>query len=79
MVVAYATAPDEVAQDGQGRNSLFTTALLKRLEEPGLEIQMLFRRVASDVSAQTGGRQRPAIYRRLLSEYYLNPGKEHRQ
>ena len=72
MVVAYATAPDEVAQDGQGRNSPFTAALLKRLQEPGLEIEMMFRRVASDVNAQTAGRQRPETYISLLSEYYLN-------
>src|SRR3984893_12670063 len=72
MVVAYATAADEVAQDGQGRNSPFTTALLKRLHEPGLEIEMMFRRVAYDVNAQTGGRQRPETYISLLSEYYLN-------
>ena len=72
MVVAYATAADETAQDGQGRNSPFTTALLKRLQEPGLEIEMMFRRVAADVNAQTNGRQRPETYISLLSEYYLN-------
>ncbi len=72
MVVAYATAADEVAQDGQGRNSPFTSALLRRLQEPGLEIEMMFRRVAADVNAQTGGRQRPETTISLLSEYYLN-------
>jgi formylglycine-generating enzyme required for sulfatase activity len=72
MVVAYATAPDDVAKDGEGRNSPFTAALLKRLQEPGLEIGMMFRRVASDVNAQTGGRQRPETYISLLSDYYLN-------
>jgi Caspase domain len=72
MVVAYATAADDVAQDGQGRNSPFTAALLKRLQEPGLEIEMMFRRVAYDVNMQTGGRQRPETYISLLSEYYLN-------
>src|SRR5215467_20820 len=72
MVVAYATAADDVANDGQGRNSPFTAALLKRLQEPGLEIEMMFRRVAYDVNAQTGGRQRPETYISLLSEYYLN-------
>ncbi len=72
MVVAYATAPDEVAQDGQGRNSPFTAALLKWLQVPGLEIEMMFRRVTADVNAQTGGRQRPETYISLLSEYYLN-------
>jgi hypothetical protein len=72
MVVAYATQADEVAQDGQGRNSPFTSALLRRLQEPGLEIEMMFRRVAADVNAQTGGRQRPETTISLLSEYYLN-------
>src|SRR5262249_20894140 len=72
MVVAYATAADDVANDGQGRNSPFTTALLKRLQEPGLEIGIMFRRVASDVNLQTGGRQRPETTISLLSEYYLN-------
>jgi len=73
MVVAYATAADDVAMDGtNARNSPFTTALLKRMQEPGLEIEMMFRRIASDVNAQTGGRQRPETYISLLSEYYLN-------
>jgi len=75
MVVAYSTAPDEVAQDGQGRNSPFTAALLKRIQEPALEIAVMFRRVATDVNAQTGGRQRPEFYISLNSEYYLNPRK----
>ena len=72
MVVAYSTAADEVAADGDGRNSPFTSAFLKRLKEPGLEIEQLFRRVAADVNAQTGGRQRPETYVSLLSNYYLN-------
>lgn len=72
LVVAYATAADNVALDGTGRNSPYTKALLKRLQEPGLEIEMMFRRVAADVNAQTDGRQRPETYVSLLSEYYLN-------
>jgi uncharacterized caspase-like protein len=72
MVVAYATAADDVAADGSGRNSPYTTALLKRLKEPGLEIEIMFRRIAADVNAQTNGRQRPETYVSLLNEYYLN-------
>ena len=79
MVVAYATTADEVAQNGKGRNSPFTAALLKRLQEPGLEIAVMFRRVASDVNTQTGGRQRAEAYISLLSEYYLNPSKKRGQ
>ncbi len=72
MVVAYATAADEVAADGTGRNSPFTGALLKRLQEPGLEIGRLFRRIAADVNEQTRGRQRPELYISLIDEYFLN-------
>ena len=72
MVVAYATAADDVAQDGAGRNSPFTTALLNRMQEPGVEVEIMFRRVTADVNTQTGGRQRPETYISLLSEYYLN-------
>jgi Caspase domain len=72
MVVAYATAADDVAQDGTGRNSPYTTALLKRMQEPGVEVEIMFRRVTADVNAQTFGRQRPETYISLLSEYYLN-------
>lgn len=72
MVIAYSTAADEVAADGSGRNSPFTRAFLKRLKEPGLEIEQLFRRVAADVNTDTAGRQRPETYVSLLSDYYLN-------
>jgi len=71
-VVSYATAADNVAIDGTGRNSPYTAALLRRLQEAGLEIEMMFRRVAADVNAETQGRQRPETYVSLLGEYYLN-------
>ena len=73
MVVAYATAADDVALDGDNTaNSPFTSALVKEMQEPGLEIGTMFRRVAHDVNASTGGRQRPETSINLLSEYYLN-------
>jgi hypothetical protein len=71
MVVAYATQADQVAVDGSGRNSPFTAALVKQLSEPGLEIGMLFRRVAADVNRMTGGRQLPELSVSLLGEFYF--------
>jgi hypothetical protein len=71
-VVAYATAANQVAADGTGRNSPFTGALLKRLGEAGLEIGTMFRRIATDVNEQTKGLQRPELLISLISEYYLN-------
>lgn len=72
LVIAYATAPDQVAQDGTGRNSPFTSALINRLKEPGVEIATMFRRVTNDVFERTNGRQRPEISVSLLREFYLN-------
>jgi hypothetical protein len=72
MVVAYATQADDVAQDGSGRNSPFSSALNRRLIEPNLEIATLFRRVAQDVYEQTGGKQRPELSISLLQDFYLN-------
>jgi hypothetical protein len=72
MVVAYATQADQVAQDGSGRNSPFSSALVRRLKEPNLEIATLFRRVAQDVYEQTGGKQRPELSISLLQDFYLN-------
>lgn len=73
LIVAYATAPDDVAQDGVGRNSPFTEALIKRMKEPGLEIGTMFRRVTADVYERTNGKQRPEVSISLLNDYFLNP------
>jgi uncharacterized caspase-like protein len=71
-VVAYATQANEVAQDGTGRNSPFTSAFLARLDEPGLEIGSLFRRVSGDVRQKTKGQQSPELSISLDHDFYLN-------
>lgn len=72
-IVVYATAPDQAAMDGGGRNSPFAEALIGRLREPGLEISTMFRRVAADVYERTSRRQRPEVSSSLLSDFFLNP------
>lgn len=72
MVVAYSTQADQVAVDGAGRNSPFTSALVRYLDEPGLEVGSLFRRVAIEVDRATGGRQLPELSITLRGEFYLN-------
>ena len=69
-LVAYAAAAGTTADDGVGRNSPYTTALLEFLEAP-LEVSMLFRRVRARVLELTGQRQRPHEYQSLLAEHYL--------
>ena len=75
MLVAYAAAEGTVAEDGTGRNSPYTTALLAHLEQP-LEIAFLFRRVRAGVLAATDGRQRPHEYQSLLQAHYLSGASE---
>ena len=72
MVVVYATQAEEVARDGGGRNSPFTAAFLKEVQEPGLEVGTMFRRIGADVYAATNGLQSPELSISMVPEYYLN-------
>jgi uncharacterized caspase-like protein len=68
VLVAYAAKDGTTAADGVGRNSPFTTALLKHLETPGLEINFLFRNVRDEVIAATTSEQQPFIYGSLTKK-----------
>lgn len=70
-LISYATHPDAVALDGEGRNSPFTSALLKHLATPGLEIATLMRRVRAEVVSVTRGQQVPWDHSSLLGEVVL--------
>ena len=72
MLVAYSTQANQVAVDGAGRNSPFTSALLQHIEEPGVEAAIMFRRVAADVDRATGGRQLPELWVSLRGEFFIN-------
>jgi uncharacterized caspase-like protein len=61
-LVVYAAKDGELAADGTGDHSPFTTALLRRLQQPGIEINRLFRLVTGDVLLATNSRQRPFVY-----------------
>ena len=67
-LVAYAAKEGTVASDGAGRNSPYSEALLGHLEEPGLEVGLMFRKVRDTVLAATGGRQEPFVYGSLSSK-----------
>jgi uncharacterized caspase-like protein len=55
VIIGFATAPGEEAGD----HSPFTTALLKELPQPGVEIQQALTRVKADVYSATKGEQEP--------------------
>ena len=71
MLVVFAAQAGSTAADGGSRNSQFTTALLRNIETPGLEIGQIFRRVAKDVYEATGKAQLPELSISLLGEFYF--------
>jgi hypothetical protein len=74
VLVAYAARDGTTANDGDGRNSPFTTALLRNIETPGLEISFLFRNVRDEVMTATKREQQPFVYGSLSKEaIYLKP------
>ena len=71
--IAFATEPDSVAADGSGRNSPFTTALLKHIDQPGQSISDMMIAVRNDVLAATGGHQRPWESSSLTDRFAFTP------
>jgi uncharacterized caspase-like protein len=71
--IAYSTQPGNVALDGKGKNSPFTTALAKHVREPGRDLTSVMIEVRKDVLAATGGKQVPWDHSALTGEFYFNP------
>jgi Caspase domain len=76
-LVAYAQRAGATADDGEGTNSPYTTALLERLPTPGLDVELALRRVRDDVLKATRNKQEPFKYGSLGgAEIPLVPVKE---
>jgi hypothetical protein len=76
VVVGYAARGGTLALDGDDRNSPYAQALLKHIEEPGLELGKMFRKVRDSVFDATGGYQEPFTYGSLPGEdIFLIPPK----
>ncbi|MDC7784634.1 caspase family protein [Rhodoplanes sp. TEM] len=61
-LVAYAAKAGSTAEDGAGRNSPFTQALVNNLTIPGLDIRIALGRVRDEVLKRTNNRQEPFVY-----------------
>ena len=70
-IIVYATSAGSTASDGEGRNGLFTSQLLKNLRTPGLEVSEVFRLTGLDVSQVSGREQIPAVYSQFFGRAYL--------
>ncbi len=69
--IAYATAPGQVASDGDGKNSPYTLALAKAMQNPGVPIERVFKSARVDVLAQTNEQQVPWEVSSITGEFYF--------
>lgn len=67
--LAYATAPGDVALDGEGENSPFTEALAREIVVPGAPVEQVFKQVRRAVLEQSGGSQTPWDTSSLVSDF----------
>lgn len=57
--IAYSTEPGNVSLDGSGRNGLFTKHLLKAIQQPGRQLELVFKDVLIGVKNESRGKQVP--------------------
>ncbi len=70
-IISYSTQAGRTAADGDGRNSPYTTAFLKHIEEKD-DISAVFHHISADVYRQSGGGQVPELSLSFFGEFYLN-------
>ncbi len=75
-LLAYATAPGNVASDGEGANGLYTEHLLKEIVVPEVKVEDVFKRVRLNVRRRTNGQQVPWENTSLEEDFYFIPPKE---
>ncbi|MGX7744842.1 caspase family protein [Rhodopseudomonas parapalustris] len=61
-LIAYAAKAGSTAADGDGAHSPFTSAILKHLPRPGLDLRRAFGYVRDDVLKATQNKQEPYLY-----------------
>ncbi len=70
-LLAYATSPGNVAEDGLLGNGLYTHYLLGELRKPAVKIEDIFKRTRLAVRRASGGRQIPWESTSLEEDFYF--------
>ena len=71
--IAFATQPGNVAEDGNGRNSPFTEALLAHIATPGQSVTDMLIKVRQAVMNSTKQQQVPWTSESLLTQFFFKP------
>ena len=76
--LAFATAPGNVAEDGDVKsgNGLYTGFLLEELKKPSAKIEDVFKRVRLNVRKRSQGRQIPWESTSLEDDFFFNTGQK---
>ena len=72
-LIAYATSPGKVANDGEERNGLYTKYLLQNMQVPGIPVEQVFKRVLQGVERETNGKQSPWTSSSFSGDFYFVP------
>lgn len=72
-LIAYSTAPGQLAPDGTGRNSLYTATLARTLPEAGREIEEVFKQVSTQVRRASLDNQIPWFESSITERFYFAP------
>jgi len=75
-LLAYATAPGNVASDGEGTHGLYTESLLREMLVPEAKIEDVFKRVRLAVRRRSNGVQIPWESTSLEGDFWFIPPKE---
>ncbi len=77
-LLAYATAPGNTAEDGEGSHGLYTDNLLKEMRTAGAAVEDVFKRVRLSVRRGSQGSQVPWESTSLEADFSFLPGKSSR-
>jgi hypothetical protein len=78
MIIAYSTAPGQLASDGPaGGNSPYMKHLTSRMLIPGLPVEQVFKKVRVDVQGETGGKQMPWESSSLIGDFFFTPSTQY--
>lgn len=71
--IAFATSPGQLAPDGPGKNSPYTTTLARNLLEAGVDIETLFKKTGEQVRKLSSDDQIPWYNNSLAGEFFFIP------
>lgn len=70
-LVAFAAAPGKVAIERAGGNGIYTKNILENIRQPGVPVEVIFKRVRTGVITETGGLQVPWENTSLIRDFYF--------